>query len=189
MVDHEHVFLGAGHERNERRTWWVIALCGVMMVAEIIGGVWFGSIALVADGLHMATHAGALSLAALAYVFARKHARNPRFTFGTGKLGDLAGFASAIVLLMTALWIGYESVHRLLAPVEIRFAEATAIAVVGLAVNVVSAWLLSAGGHHHHHGHAGASKDAPQEARHRLAFPAGSLWLEVFEDGVLLMAA
>ena len=88
---HDHVFLGAGHEKSERKTWAVIWLCGVMMVAEIIGGLMFGSIALVADGMHMSTHAGALLLAALAYTYARKHANDPNFTFGTGKLGDLAG--------------------------------------------------------------------------------------------------
>src|SRR5215470_2973145 len=92
---HSHVFLGAGHARNERRTWAVIALCTLMMVAEIVGGLMFGSIALIADGLHMSTHAGALMLAALAYAYARHHAEDPRFAFGTGKLGDLAGFSSA----------------------------------------------------------------------------------------------
>src|ERR1700710_903337 len=96
--EHSHVFLGDGHERGERRTWAVIWLCGLMMIAEIIGGLLFGSIALVADGLHMSTHAGALLLAALAYTYARRHAENPHFTFGTGKFGDLAGFTSAIVL-------------------------------------------------------------------------------------------
>jgi cation diffusion facilitator family transporter len=95
---HDHIFLGAAHEQNERRTWAVILLCGVMMVAEIVGGSFFGSLALVADGLHMSTHAGAMLIAALAYTYARKHARDPRFVFGTGKLGDLAGFTSAIVL-------------------------------------------------------------------------------------------
>src|ERR1700677_2497879 len=100
---HSHVFLGAGHARAERRTWAVIWLCGAMMVAEIVGGLTFGSIALVADGLHMSTHAGALLLAALAYTYARRHADDPKFTFGTGKLGDLAGFTSAIVLAMIAV--------------------------------------------------------------------------------------
>jgi cation diffusion facilitator family transporter len=106
---HSHSFLGAGHEQNERRTWLVIWLCGFMMVGEIIGGMLFGSIALVADGLHMSTHASALLLAALAYRYARRHADDRRFTFGTGKLGDLAGFSSAIVLAMIALLIGYEA--------------------------------------------------------------------------------
>ena len=106
---HSHVFLGDGHDQAERKTWAVIALCAAMMVAEIGGGLLFGSIALVADGLHMSTHAGALLLAALAYRFARKFAGDERFSFGTGKLGDLAGFTSAIVLAMIALLIAYES--------------------------------------------------------------------------------
>src|SRR6266849_2359300 len=143
---HSHVFLGEGHEKNERRTWMVIWLCGFMMVAEIISGILFGSIALVADGMHMSTHASALLLAALAYSYARRHADDRRFSFGTGKLGDLAGFTSAIVLVMIALLIGYEAVSRLIAPVPISFNEAIPIAVLGLIVNIVSALLLSGGG-------------------------------------------
>ena len=87
---HDHVFLGESHDKNERKTWAVIALCSAMMVAEIVGGSMFGSLALVADGLHMSTHAGAMLIAALAYTYARKHANDPRFVFGTGKLGDLS---------------------------------------------------------------------------------------------------
>ena len=149
---HSHVFLGEGHERNERRAWTVIALCSFMMVAEIVGGLLFGSIALVADGLHMSTHASALLLAALAYRFARRHAGDDRFSFGTGKFGDLAGFTSAIVLAMIALLIGYEALTRFLWPVPIRFNEAIPIAVLGLIVNVASALLLG-GGHDHDQGH------------------------------------
>jgi cation diffusion facilitator family transporter len=149
---HSHVFLGRDHERAERRTWAVIVLCAVMMVAEIVGGVLFGSLALIADGLHMSTHAGALLLAALAYTFARKYAADPGFTFGTGKFGDLAGYSSAIVLAMIALLIGYEAISRFLDPVPIAFNEAIPIAALGLLVNIVSAWLL-AGGHHHGHSH------------------------------------
>ena len=148
---HSHVFLGEGHEHAERRTWAVIVLCGAMMVLEIVGGALFGSIALIADGLHMSTHAGAMLLAAIAYSYSRRHADDPRFTFGTGKLGDLAGFTSAIILAMIAVLIGYEAVTRFLAPVPIRFAEAIPIACLGLVVNIASAWLLSGGGHHHHH--------------------------------------
>jgi cation diffusion facilitator family transporter len=148
-----HVFLGSGHEQNERRTWAVIALCSVMMVVEIAGGSIFGSLALVADGLHMSTHAGAMLIAALAYTYARRHAADSRFSFGTGKLGDLAGFAGAIVLAMIALLIGYEALMRFLAPVPIRFREAIPIAVIGLIVNVISAWLLS-GHESHDHGDA-----------------------------------
>ena len=153
---HSHVFLGARHERNERKTWGVIALCSVMMVAEIVGGSIFGSLALVADGLHMSTHAGALLIAALAYTYARRHATDRRFAFGTGKLGDLAGFTSAIVLAMIAVLIGYEAVTRLLTPIAIAFDQAIPIAVIGLLVNIASAWLLSDGhdhGHQHDHGH------------------------------------
>src|SRR5271166_5920624 len=150
---HSHVFLGEGHARNERRTWMVIALCSAMMVAEIVGGILFGSIALIADGLHMSTHASALLLAALAYSYARRHAHDGRFSFGTGKLGDLAGFTSAIILAMIALLIGYEAVSRFIAPVPIRFDEAIPIAVLGLIVNVASVLLLSGGGHDHGHGH------------------------------------
>jgi cation diffusion facilitator family transporter len=148
---HNHVFLGEGHERNERRTWAVIALCGFMMVAEIAGGVLFGSIALVADGLHMSTHASALLLAALAYRYARRHIDDERFSFGTGKLGDLAGFTSAVVLAMIALLISYEAITRFIWPVPISFNEAIPIAALGLIVNIVSVLLLS-GGHKHFHG-------------------------------------
>src|SRR5277367_2937020 len=151
--DHNHLFLGEGHEQNERRTWMVIALCGAMMVAEIAGGLIFGSIALVADGLHMSTHAGALLLAALAYTYSRRHAEDRRFTFGTGKLGDLAGFTSAIVLAMIALLIAYEAIVRFAHPVAIHFGEAIPIAAVGLCVNLASAWLLG-GDHHHSQGHS-----------------------------------
>ena len=153
---HSHMFLGDEHAASERRTWAVIWLCGAMMALEVIGGLLFGSIALVADGLHMSTHAGALLLAALAYRYARRHAEDARFTFGTGKLGDLAGFTSAIILAMIAVLIavliGYESLTRLFAPVPIHFAEAIPIACLGLAVNIGSAWLLGAG-HDHGQGH------------------------------------
>jgi cation diffusion facilitator family transporter len=187
---HQHRFLGAGHEGNESRVWAVIWLCGAMMVAEIAGGLLFGSIALVADGMHMSTHAGALLLAALAYRYARRHANDPRFSFGTGKLGDLAGFTSAIILAMIALLIGYEAVSRLLAPVAIHFSEAIPIAVVGLAVNVASAWLLGGGhGHDHEHGHGHGHGHGHDDAhghdeRHVLRLPSGVVALEVFEDGV-----
>jgi cation diffusion facilitator family transporter len=152
LARHDHVFLGEDHEKAERRTWAVIVLCSVMMIAEIVGGALFGSLALIADGLHMSTHAGALLLAALAYTCARKYANDRNFTFGTGKFGDLAGYSSAIVLAMIALLIGYEAVSRLLNPVAISFNEAIPIAVLGLAVNIASVWLLS-GGHHHGHSH------------------------------------
>jgi cation diffusion facilitator family transporter len=178
---HEHVFLGAGHAQSERKAWTVIWLCVTMMCIEIVGGLLFGSIALVADGLHMSTHAGALLLAALAYMYARRHAGNATFTFGSGKFGDLAGFTSAIVLAMIAISIGYESVARILAPIQIHFAEAIPIACAGLAVNISSAWLLSSGGHHHGHSH---DDHHGHDETHSIATPSGDLILEVFEDGV-----
>jgi cation diffusion facilitator family transporter len=183
-VFHQHVFLGEGHDRSERKTWAVIWLCGTMMCVEIVGGLLFGSIALVADGLHMSTHAGALLLAALAYTYARRHAGDANFTFGTGKFGDLAGFTSAIILAMIAILIGYESVTRILSPVQIQFAEAIPIACVGLAVNVASAWLLSSGGHHHGHSHGDAHVADGHDEAHQIATRSGDLILEVFEDGV-----
>ncbi len=186
---HNHVFLGEGHEKSERKTWAVIWLCGVMMVGEIVGGLMFGSIALVADGMHMSTHAGALLLAALAYTYARKHANDPDFTFGTGKLGDLAGFTSAIILAMIALLIGYESVSRIFTPVPIHFAEAIPIACLGLVVNIASAWLLSGGGHDHGHSHGhghphGAHDHQNHDDSREIVTAAGVARVEVFEDGV-----
>lgn len=152
--EHGHAFLGKRHDRHERRTWFVVALTAVMMVAEIIGGAWYGSMALSADGWHMSTHAGALAISAFAYRFARRHADDPRFTFGTGKLGELAGFASATILLIVALLIAYESVQRIYSPVPIRFDEAISIAVAGLMVNLASAYLLNDDDHgHDHHDH------------------------------------
>ena len=150
---HEHVFLGQDHDRNERRSWAVVALCGAMMAAEIIGGMLWGSMALIADGLHMSTHAGALVIAALAYAYARRHVKDERFVFGTGKLGDLAAFSSALVLAMIALLIGYESVERLIHPTSIAFNEAIPLAAVGLVVNLLSAWLLHNDHDHDAHAH------------------------------------
>ena len=190
---HDHIFLGAAHEQNERRTWAVIALCSAMMVAEIVGGSLFGSLALVADGLHMSTHAGAMLIAALAYTYARRHATDSRFVFGTGKLGDLAGFTSAIVLAMIALLIGYEAVSRFLSPVAISFNQAIPIAVVGLLVNLASVWLLS-GDHHghshshshsHSHGHGHGHSDGHEHDHvQRILAPSGVFAVSIFEDGV-----
>src|ERR1700716_2202857 len=139
---HDHVFLGPEHAHNERRTWFVVALTAVMMVGEIVAGSIFGSMALLADGWHMATHAAALGIAAAAYLFARQHVRNSHFAFGTGKFGDLAAFSSAIILGLIAVQIAYESVIRIIHPVPIEYGEAIAVAVLGLGVNLVSAWLL-----------------------------------------------
>jgi cation diffusion facilitator family transporter len=146
-----HTFLGAHHSAHERRTWSVVTLTAFMMVAEIVGGTLFGSIALIADGWHMATHVAALAIAGLAYLFARRHAQDSRFSLGTGKFGELAAFSSAIILGMIALGVAYESLLRLLHPVAIHFQEAIPIAALGLCVNLVSAWLLR---DEHNHGHA-----------------------------------
>jgi cation diffusion facilitator family transporter len=147
---HAHSFLGAAHGSHERRTWVVVGLASAMMVGEIAGGLLFGSVALMADGLHMSTHAGALLIAALAYLFARRYAGDQRFAFGTGKFGDLAGFTSAVVLALIALLIGYEAIIRLFNPVAIAFNEALPVATLGLLVNIASAWLLRDDDHHEH---------------------------------------
>ena len=154
-LTHEHLFLGANQDRNERKVWLVIALTTTMMVVEITAGHWFGSMALIADGWHMSTHAAAMLITVLAYRYARLNANNRKFSFGTGKVGDLAGFASAVVLVLIALLIGWESLLRLVEPVPISFNQAIMVAVIGLIVNLVSAWLLRDDHqHHHHHGHS-----------------------------------
>ena len=153
---HLHDFLGEHHSRNERRIWAVVIITTLMMIAEIIGGYYYGSMALVADGWHMSTHAAALGISGAAYVYARRHLRSARFSFGTGKFGDLAAFTSAVVLAMIAAFIGYESVVRLSSPVPIAYKEAIAIAGLGLFVNLACAWLLAAShdhGHSHDHTH------------------------------------
>lgn len=149
----DHIYLSAGHDQNARRTMWVVWLTAATMVVEIAFGWITGSMALLADGFHMATHAGALAVAAAAYGYARRHARNPRFTFGTGKVGDLSGFASALLLGVTALFILVESVLRFFEPVSVKFGEATLVAVIGLAINLISALLLGHDHSHDHHGH------------------------------------
>jgi len=160
---HDHVYLGAGHARAEARTRFVVYLTAAFMVVEVVAGLLFGSMALVADGAHMATHVGALGLAAWAYWMARRHAGNRRFSFGSGKFGDLAGFSSALILGAISLGIGAESVMRLYQPVPIRYGEAIFVAVLGLAVNIVSAFVLRDNEEHaeaeaeakfgHHHDH------------------------------------
>ena len=158
---HSHDFLGAAHDDNARRTQWVVVLTAAMMIGEIFAGYFTGSMALLADGFHMATHAGALGVAAAAYVYAKRHVANPRYSFGTGKVGELAGFASALVLFMIALGIAIVSAIRLANPVPVAFGDATLVAVLGLAVNIASAFLLSGSpghdhghDHDHHHGHS-----------------------------------
>src|SRR5579863_309263 len=168
---HGHTFLGEHHGDRERRTWSVVVLTAAMMVAEIVGGLMFGSLALVADGWHMGTHVAALAIAGLAYLFARRHAQDPRFSLGTGKFGELAAFASAIILGMIAFGIGYEAVLRLLHPVAIHFRQAVPIAALGLCVYLASAWLLREthdhghGGHDHDHDHGHATTNRAAHAQ------------------------
>lgn len=139
----------------ERRTHWVIGITGTMMVAEIVAGIAFGSMALLADGWHMSTHFAAFLITALAYYFGRRHSADPRFSFGTGKMGVLGGFASAVFLLIIAVLMAAESFHRFFSPMTIQFNQAIVVAVIGLLVNLVCALLLKDDHHphHHHHGH------------------------------------
>jgi len=186
--DHEHVFLGDNHERNEKRTWMVIALTSFMMVVEIVAGTVFGSMALVADGWHMSTHAAAMLIAALAYMYARRNVHNPRFTFGTGKLGSLAGFGSAVVLALIALLIGWESLVRLANPVEISFPQAIAVAVIGLIVNLVSALMLKED-HAHHHGHGHGHHHAHDHHHHDHDHNLRAAYLHVLADALTSLFA
>src|SRR5437899_4602746 len=138
----ERSFLGADHQRNERRTWIVAAICAVTLAAQVAGGLVFHSMALTASGLHMGAHVAALLTAAGAYALARRYAVSPRFVFGTGKLGDLAGFANAMVLGVTAILIAVESLQRLRTPEPVDYGSALPLAVAGLAVTLVCVWLL-----------------------------------------------
>ncbi len=183
---HSHDFLGVDHDHNARRTLWVVALTVVMMIGEIAAGYVTGSMALLADGFHMATHAAALGISAAAYGFARKHATNDAFSFGTGKVGDLGGFASALVLGLVSAGIGVESVMRLFQPTSVQFGTATLIAVVGLIVNIISALLLSAGGHSHGHGH---DNHHHHEPAHGTDNNLRSAYLHVMADAVTSVLA
>ena len=150
---HDHRFLGEGHERSEQRARLAAMVTAVFMVVEIVAGLVFGSMALIADGVHMATHVGALGLAAGAYWLARRHARDARFSFGSGKFGDLAAFASAIALGAAGLGVAIESIERLASPIAVDYRSALYIASIGLAVNLICAFILS-DSHDHSHGHS-----------------------------------
>jgi cation diffusion facilitator family transporter len=184
---HAHIFLGEKHDRHERRTWFVVALTAATMVAELVGGTLFGSMAVVADGAHMSTHVAALAIAALAYRFARRHAADARFSFGTGKLGELAAFASALILLLVALIIAYESVNRFFHPVAIQYYEAIAVACIGLTVNLISAWLLS--DEDHHHGHADDDDDDDHHHHHSHDHNIRAAYIHVLADAVTSVLA
>ncbi len=148
---HTHDFESL-HEHGQKRSWQVLILTLVVMVVEIVAGTLTGSMALLADGWHMSTHAAAFLIVLAAYHYARKHARDPAFSFGTGKFSVLGGFASAVALAMVALMMFIESLHRMAVPQAIHFNEALAVAALGLLVNVASAFILKTP-HEHHHGH------------------------------------
>lgn len=148
---HSHTFGQELKRPGEHRTFIVIAITGVMMIVEIVAGVLFGSMALLADGLHMASHAAALSINAFAYVYARRHARNSEYSFGTGKVNALGGFSGAILLAMFALLMAWESFSRLIQPVNIVFDQAIFVAVLGLVVNGISVFILGVNDHHQEH--------------------------------------
>jgi cation diffusion facilitator family transporter len=150
---HDHTFGQDAPKAGERRTLAVIGITAVTMIAEIAAGVLFGSMALLADGLHMGTHASALTISAFAYFYTRRHATDPRFNFGTGKMNSLAAFASAVMLVIFALGMAGESTKRLVSPVEIQFDWAILVAVVGLLVNGVCLLILRGRGHDHPHDH------------------------------------
>jgi cation diffusion facilitator family transporter len=150
---HAHDF-NIDSSEGERKTRLVVILTACMMVIEIVAGYLFGSMALLADGWHMGTHVAALAISLFAYRYSRQHADNPVYSFGTGKVSALGGFASAIALAVVALLMGMESVHRLVSPETIHFDQAILVATIGLVVNLVSAWLLHGGhAHDHHHDH------------------------------------
>jgi cation diffusion facilitator family transporter len=197
---HDHVFLGHGHERAERRARLVTGLTAVFMAVEIVAGFAFGSMALLADGIHMATHVGALGLAAGAYWLARRHAADERFTFGSGKFGDLAAFASAIALGIAAFVVAVESIGRLVSPITVNFGDAFIVAALGLAVNLACAAILHDGhghGHAHDHDHAGGHDhnlraaylhvlaDAATSVAALIALGSGYLWGIVWLDPVV----
>lgn len=151
---HSHHFVDDSNHAEQRMTK-VMLLTALMMIVEIVAGMAFGSMALLADGWHMATHVAAFGIALFAYRYARSHADNPRFTFGTGKVSVLGGFASAVALAMVALTMALESLVRMFEPQAIHFNEAIGVAVIGLLVNVASGWLLQESHDHAGHGHHG----------------------------------
>ena len=183
---HEHVFATDRVRPGERRTLLVVAITATMMVVEIAAGLVYGSMALLADGLHMASHTAALGIAFLAYVVARRLAADQRFSFGTGKLNSLAGFASAVLLLGFAVIMVTESTSRFISPVEISYDQALVVAVVGLVVNGASAWIFAATPHdHHHHDHHGHDHGHAHHHDHNLR----AAYLHVLADALTSVLA
>lgn len=149
---HSHIFGQDQIRSGEKRTLIVVILTGLMMVVEVLVGIFYGSMALLADGIHMGTHMIGLLIALIAYRYARKYANDRSYSFGTGKVNSLAGYSSAILLIIFALMMGWESIERLVNPVEIHFNIAITVAVIGLVVNGASMWILGESGHSHDHG-------------------------------------
>ncbi|MCP4351525.1 MAG: CDF family Co(II)/Ni(II) efflux transporter DmeF [Desulfobacterales bacterium] len=178
--EHYHRF-EAADTSGENKTRLVVLLTLVTMIAEIAAGCIYGSMALLADGWHMGTHAAALGISVFAYIFARKYADDKRFTFGTGKVGVLGGFASAVILAVAALMMSLESFWRILSPETILFNQAIAVAVVGLVVNIVSACILQSG---HEHSHE-SETDSAQCHDHNLK----AAYLHVLADGLTSLLA
>lgn len=184
---HSHVF-DDGNPLARRKTAWATAITAVMMVVEIVGGWVFNSMALLADGWHMSSHALALGLAVLAYGYARKYAQDTRFAFGTWKIEVLGGYSSAIILLMVAAFMVFQSVERLFSPAAIHYNEAIAVGLLGLAVNLVCAWLLK-DGHDHGHGHSHHGHDHHDQHHHGHDLNLRSAYLHVVADAATSVLA
>ena len=185
-MEHDHSFCQDQVRSGERRTLIVILITAAMMVTEIVTGVMFGSMALLADGLHMGSHATALGITFFAYIYARRRAHDRRFTFGTGKVNALAGFTGAVLLAVFALFMAYESIHRLLSPVEIAFNSAILVAVIGLIVNGGCVFILNDPSHHHHdHGHHDHNNHDHHHEDHNLR----SAYLHVLADALTSVLA
>ncbi|MDQ8181217.1 CDF family Co(II)/Ni(II) efflux transporter DmeF [Pelagicoccus sp. SDUM812005] len=190
-LTHSHTFGQEKQKSGEKRTLIVIAITLVMMAVEITAGTVFGSMALLADGLHMASHSAALAITAFAYIYARKNAANPKFSFGTGKVNALGGFTGALLLAGFALMMAWESIERLLNPVEIQFNWAIGVAIVGLVVNGASMFIL---GDHHHHGHSHSHGHDPKhhhehEHSHHHDQNLRSAYLHVMADALTSVTA
>ena len=185
---HDHTFGQNEIRDGERKTIIVIAITAIMMVVEITTGVIFGSIALLADGIHMGSHATALIITAAAYIYARKQAGNSSYNFGTGKVNALAGFSSAIILAGFALTMVVESIERFFNPVEIAFNQSILVAVIGLVVNVVSAVILNSdeSGHQHHHHE---EEDHDHDEHHHHDHNLRAAYLHVLADALTSLLA
>jgi cation diffusion facilitator family transporter len=183
---HSHDYTTPAELHAERRTRWVVYLTLATMVVELVAGWLTGSMALLADGWHMGSHAAALGLSVFAYRFSRRWSGDARFTFGTGKVPTLAGYSSALLLGLGALWLMWESLSRLLQPVTIHYSEAIAVALLGLLVNLASAWILGGGAdHHHHHGHGHQGHDHGEHKDHNLR----AAYLHVIADALTSLLA